>query len=114
MPRTDGCQLRRRGTAAGPVATTSYGHLATVKGTLSAPSTKRVCKVPNLLKGTKVSLQYKVGSHWVTIGTAKAGKATVSWSARFAKTGTYAVRVVVAASRIFAGSTSASAKFVVH
>ena len=72
-----------------------------------------VCKVPNLLKGTKVSLQYKVGTHWVTIGSAKAGKAVVSWSARFTRTGTYAVRIVVSASRIFTGSTSAAAKLVV-
>lgn len=75
---------------------------------------KGVCKVPNLLKGTKVTLQYKVGNRWLPVGSAKAGKASVSWSARFAKSGTYAVRVVVAASRVFAVSTSASSKLVVR
>jgi hypothetical protein len=75
---------------------------------------KGVCKVPNLLKGTKVTLQYKVGSRWVNVGSAKAGKATVSWTARFDKTGTFLVRIVVASSRVFTGSTSVSAKFVVH
>ncbi|BEP13395.1 Ig-like domain-containing protein [Acidothermaceae bacterium B102] len=86
-------------TAAVSCAKASAKHGAALVGT---------CKAVGLAKGVKLALQVKVGSHWVALGKATAGAGTVSYAARFATAGTYAVRVVVVAGKIFAAGSGAA------
>jgi Bacterial Ig domain len=71
------------------------------------------CKVPGLAKGSKVSMQVKVGSHWVVVGSAKAAAGKVAYKVKFAKAGTYAVRLMVAAGKAFVAGAGSPFRVVV-
>lgn len=71
------------------------------------------CRIANLPKTTKVTLQYEFAGHWYTLGSGKAKSTLLPFSFRFAKRGTYYVRVVLSATSIFAGATGPSLKVAV-
>ena len=71
------------------------------------------CRLATLPKGTKVSLQYGFHGHWYTIGSGRTPAKVVPFSFRFAKPGTYSVRLVLSATSVFVKTTGPSLKVVV-
>jgi hypothetical protein len=71
------------------------------------------CRVTNLPKNTKVTLQYEFLGRWYTLGAGKAPGAVIPFSFRFTQRGTYHVRVVLSATSVFAGATGPALKVAV-
>jgi hypothetical protein len=71
------------------------------------------CKLANLLKGTKATLQYGFQGHWYTIGSGRAPGSVIPFSFKFAHRGTYYIRLVLAATSAFLGIMTPSLKVVV-
>ncbi len=71
------------------------------------------CRVTNLPKTTKVSLQYEFAGHWFTLGTGRAPGPVIPFSFRFAHSGSYHVRVVLSGTSVFAAATGPSLKVAV-
>jgi len=71
------------------------------------------CTIPNLAKGTKLTLQYALRGHWYTIGVGVSHGTTVPFSFRLAARGDYLIRVVLGASKAFVASSTPSLKVTV-
>ncbi|MDX6230422.1 MAG: hypothetical protein QOI76_3812, partial [Frankiales bacterium] len=63
------------------------------------------CTFSRLPKSTKVTLQYRFGNHWYTLGSGRAPGAKIPFSFRFAVRGSYLVRLVLSATSVFAATT---------
>jgi Bacterial Ig domain len=71
------------------------------------------CRVTNLPKNTKVTLQYQFLGHWYTLGVGRAPGSVIPFSFRFARSGTYHIRVVLSATSVFAAATGPALKVAV-
>jgi hypothetical protein len=71
------------------------------------------CTIPNLVKGTRLTLQYSFKGHWYTIGSGLAHGTTVPFSFRLSAPGKYLIRVVLGASKAFVASATPSLKVTV-
>jgi hypothetical protein len=71
------------------------------------------CRVGNLPKNTKVTLQYEFLGHWYTLGKGNAPGSVIPFSFRFAKRGTYHVRIVLSSTSVFTGATGPALKVAV-
>jgi hypothetical protein len=71
------------------------------------------CAIPNLPKGTRLTLQYSFKGHWYTIGSGLSHSTTVPFSFRLAAPGKYLIRVVLGASKRFVASATPSLKVTV-